>query len=155
MDHDTKSGRIVVGIDGSPGSIDALREAGWLARATDSWLDVVTCWNDAVFVPARSSADISGAEAAAQTMLQDSVSKTFGTPLPPKISTSVVRGGTRQKLLELSEGADMLVLGQRGFGGFAGLKLGSVSQACVARAHCPVLVVNAGHDGGSPWLDQW
>lgn len=155
MNNDIESGRIVVGIDGSPGSIDALREAERVARATGSWLDVVTCWSGSSSAPGQSSPEDEDFENSARQLLQDSVSNTFGTPLPDKISTSLVRGHARQKLIELSDGADMLVVGQRGYGGFAGLRLGSISQACVTHARCPVLVVNAGHDGESPWHDKW
>ena len=54
----------------------------------------------------------------------------------------LVQGHPRSTLIEESKSADMLVLGRRGHGGFGGLLLGSVSSACVAHAHCPVLVVH-------------
>jgi len=47
-------------------------------------------------------------------------------------------------LLEQSEGADMLVVGSRGLGGFVGLVVGSVSQQCLHHAKCPVVVVRSG-----------
>ncbi|MGA7206344.1 MAG: universal stress protein, partial [Specibacter sp.] len=53
------------------------------------------------------------------------------------------QGPPRQSLIEASREASMLVLGRRGFGGFAGLLMGSVSSACASHAHCPVLIVHA------------
>jgi nucleotide-binding universal stress UspA family protein len=50
-------------------------------------------------------------------------------------------------LIRLAADADLLVVGSRGFGGFKGLLLGSVSQQCVQHATCPVLVVRPGRHG--------
>lgn len=147
MSEDGETGRIVVGIDGSSGSIAALRAAEALAKATGSWLDVVACWSVPTSLALSYGLGQVDFEDGARQLLQDTVRKTFGETLPDKISTSLVHGAPRQKLIELSDGANMLVVGRRGHGGFAGLLLGSVSQACVAHAHCPVLVVNSvSHD---------
>ena len=107
MGKEKETGRIVVGIDGSAESIVALREAERVAKATGSWLDVVTCWSDSTFAAGQSSTSASDLENRARQLLQDSVSNTFGTPLPDRVSTSLVRGQPRQKLIELSDGADM------------------------------------------------
>ncbi len=57
------------------------------------------------------------------------------------IQIHVVHSPSPQALLSASKGADMLVVGHRGRGGFAGLMLGSVAEQCVRHAACPVLVV--------------
>lgn len=135
-------GRIVVGIDRSPGSIAALKEAQRIAQAMGSWLDVVECWAVPSAVAVPSALGAVNYEEGAKKLLQETVTSALGSPLPSNVSTSLVNGQSRRKLVEMSEGADMLVVGRRGHGGFAGLLLGSVSQACVAYSHCPVLVVN-------------
>lgn len=146
MAEQREMGRIVVGIDGSEESIAALKEAESIARATGSWLDVVSCWYVPTSLAVPYALGTVEFEEGARALLQDAVTNTFGKPLPSNVSTSLVSGQPRQKLIELSDGADMLVVGRRGRGGFAGLMLGSVSQACVAHAHCPVLVVNSRAD---------
>lgn len=60
------------------------------------------------------------------------------------ITPEVFQGSAATSLLEASREADLLVLGSRGQGGFAGLLLGLVSQACAHHARCPVVIVRGG-----------
>ncbi len=62
------------------------------------------------------------------------------------VRRSVVEGRTARALLDAARHADLLVVGSRGHGAFAGMLLGSVSQHVVAHAHCPVVVVRAPED---------
>jgi nucleotide-binding universal stress UspA family protein len=144
--------RIVVGIDGSPSSTQALRWAVFMAAATASTVEAVTVWH----LPSVSSA---GAWAAvtpywrpgedARKMLEDVVKEALPEARPSSLRLTIREGATAKVLLEVSASARMLVVGSRGHGGFAGLLLGSVSTACSAHATCPVLVVHA--DSTMPW----
>ncbi len=57
------------------------------------------------------------------------------------VTRAVVEGTPAPTLLEAAEGADLLVVGSRGRGGFTGLLLGSVSQQCALHAPCPLVIV--------------
>ncbi|MGI9092246.1 MAG: universal stress protein [Mycobacteriales bacterium] len=139
--------RIVVGVDGSEASKLALRWASSLAEGTGSTVEVVAAWE-----PFTAYGWI-GAEYAtmpsdwnpgsdAEKALGATVDEVFGEHRPPRLELKVREGNPAKVLLELSEGARMLVVGSRGHGGFAGLLLGSVSAACTEHAICPVLVVH-------------
>jgi nucleotide-binding universal stress UspA family protein len=60
-----------------------------------------------------------------------------------QVAAEVVEAPAAEALITASTGADMLVVGSRGHGGFAGLLLGSVSQDCARHARCPVVIVPA------------
>jgi len=63
-----------------------------------------------------------------------------------EVQTTVVEGHPAPSLIQASRDAELLVLGSRGHGEFAGMLLGSVTQHCVATAHCPVLVWRRDHN---------
>ncbi|HVM63697.1 MAG TPA: universal stress protein [Acidimicrobiales bacterium] len=139
--------RIVVGVDGSPGSVAALRWAVGLAQETGAEVDAVSAWwLPTGWTEGAWARDIPklGAEmfAATAARLDQAVSAaTGGTSDPVAVRPCVVEGASAQVLLDASKGADLLVVGSRGRGGFAGLLLGSVSQQCVHHARVPVVVV--------------
>jgi nucleotide-binding universal stress UspA family protein len=60
-----------------------------------------------------------------------------------ELEARVAEGNPADVLIDASRDADLVVVGSRGRGGVVGLLLGSVSQRCVERAHCPVVVVPA------------
>lgn len=76
-------------------------------------------------------------EAATQT-LEDALAE---QPTDVRVHQIVIDGPASPSLIEVAEGADLLVVGSRGRGGFMGLLLGSTSQYVVTHAPCPVLVV--------------
>jgi nucleotide-binding universal stress UspA family protein len=76
-----------------------------------------------------------------------------------EIESKVVEGGAAEVLVEAVGGDDLLVVGSRGHGGFAGLLLGSVSQQCAQHAPCPVVIVRAAATvftaAAAPKEQQW
>lgn len=84
----------------------------------------------------------SAPEVDAANILADAVARAFGDEPPLGLTQIVLQGRASRVLIEQSRNAYMLVLGNRGHGGFIGLLLGSVSAACAAHAHCPVLIMH-------------
>ena len=139
-------GRIVVGIDGSPESRAALDWAAHEAHraggeidavlAYDSglaWIDVGSEYEDAIV---KHSAEHAGDELHSTL---DEMTPDGGWPVT--VHPLVVAGPPAEVLVEIACEADLLVVGSRGRGAFAGLLLGSVSQRCAERSSCPVVVV--------------
>ncbi|GAT73750.1 universal stress protein [Microbacterium hydrocarbonoxydans] len=133
--------RIVVGVDGSEPSVAALKYAARMAEALGTSLEVVTAWAPPPLDPMM-VIDWSPEEAA-KDVLDGTVRDAFGDDPPAGLARTVNPGSPARTLIRMSESCGMLVLGSRGHGGFAGLLLGSVSAACAAHAHCPVLIVHA------------
>lgn len=142
---DPRSRRIVVGLDGSDESLEALKRAYRIATALHASVTAVTVWR----YPAAygSFATDWSPEDDARRVQDDTVRSVFGNEAPDWFQTKVVEGVPAEVLIKESDGAEMLVVGSRGHGGFAGLLLGSVSSACAEHAHCPVLVMHSKIDG--------
>ena len=139
--------RVIVGVDGSASSITALRYAARIAAAFDAPLEAVTTWAFPRLADAYIVAHWSPEEDA-RAVLDAAVEQAFGSQPPAGMVGTVLPGPPARTLVDLSGSAGMLVLGSRGRGGFAGLLLGSVSTACAAHAHCPVLIVHG--EGADP-----
>jgi nucleotide-binding universal stress UspA family protein len=133
---------IVVGVDGSDASVEALRQAQRLAVPLSANIVALACWDVPPVYDGYVAMGINDFDVRAGEILQETVVKAFGEATPANVETRLVQGHPRKVLLDESRGADLLVLGRRGHGGFGGLLLGSVSSALVAHAHCPVLVVH-------------
>jgi nucleotide-binding universal stress UspA family protein len=133
--------RIVVGIDGSEHSREALRWALRQARLTGGSVDMVTAWRyPASYGLAVIGADL-GLEGEARTMMANELSQVGEDASGVEVRKLVGEGAPAQVLLDAAKDADLLVIGSRGRGGFASAVLGSVSMACVLHAPCPVLVL--------------
>src|SRR5690625_1875903 len=129
---------VVVGVDGSPSSKNALRCAIWHADQNEGRIVAVRAWD----VPGLYAWDVPGPEQFAQQTsmaLEETINEVTSQP-PVQISHDVIQGQPVEALLNAAENvnADLLVVGNRGHGGFAGALLGSVSQQVVHYARCPV-----------------
>jgi nucleotide-binding universal stress UspA family protein len=136
-----KPPKIVVGVDGSESSRDALRWAARQAQLTGGRLEVVTTWELPTsfgWIPPYPS-DFNPAEDAQKAADDEVVAALVDYP-DVTAEITVVEGHPAPTLLDASRGADLLVVGSRGHGEFAGMLIGSVSQHLVSTAHCPVLV---------------
>ncbi len=136
--------RIVVGVDGTPSSVAALRWAARLAGALDLGIDAVTVWEYAGrqhSYTVTPEGDYPRDDASHR--LIDAAEAVFGTDRPARLRLLVHSGRSPiRTLLDASRDAELLVLGSRGHSGVTGVLLGSVSAACAERARCPVLVVH-------------
>lgn len=137
-----KSARIVAGVDGSSCSKLALKWASRQAELTGLPLSVVVAWEfpasygwappwPADYDPKRD----------AKALVEDVVDEVLGSAARIGLSTEVIQGNPAVALCEESKRAELVVVGSRGHGEFAGMLLGSVSEFLVTHAHCPVVVV--------------
>ena len=146
-------GSIVVGVDGSAHSVGALRWAVAEAGLRQATVEALITWSYPIvpadgFSGAAAIFDLSVLEDGARQTLEAAIAEACpDQEARAAIVRKVVEGSAGQALVEASRGADMLVVGSRGHGGFAGLLLGSVSTQCVHHAHCPITVVPPENDG--------
>lgn len=149
-------GRMVVGVDGSAGSLGALRWALVEAALRRDDLDVVLVWHDPMVMAAPgmvlppSSYDelAASAKERVQAVLDGMPAEMAAArEAGVKVSAITAEGPTGATLLDAAAGADLLVVGSRGHGGFTGLLLGSVAQQVLHHAPCPVVVVPCAKKG--------
>jgi nucleotide-binding universal stress UspA family protein len=144
-DQPPKSGRIVVGMDGSDASKRALRWGVRYAGLTGGAVAAVTAWDFPPMHGARwlppSSTDATALEDRSRRTVADAVAEVVGAQGSVEVEADVRYGSPAGVLLDAAKGASLLVVGSRGLGGVSGLLLGSVAQHCVQRADCPVLVI--------------
>ena len=153
-------GRIVVGVDGSKGSREALLWSIDEAALRGASLEVIHTYDhhlslqfyagdESVSTTAmdamRQDIEIASREAArsAQALVDRMVEGLSGCEIR---SMAIESARPAQTLVEHSRGADLLVVGSRGRGGFKSLMLGSVSQQCAQHAECPVVIIRSKHD---------
>jgi nucleotide-binding universal stress UspA family protein len=138
--------RIVVGVDGSPSSRAALRWAVRQATFMNGTVDAVIAWQIPVVLQSYGWAPIyveeeGSFEEDARKRLDALIDEVVEQADSGRVKSLVIKGHAAEALMEAADGADLLVVGSSGRGGFTQALLGSVSQHCVHHAPCPVLVV--------------
>ena len=130
---------VVVGVDGSEESGLALRWAFEYAQMSGAPVEAVIAWEIPPTYGLAPSYDDVDFEKKAQDTAEETIRAVVGDNAP--VTLRVERGHPAPILLTASGHAQLLVVGSRGHGAFAGMLLGSVSQHCVHQAHCPVVVI--------------
>ena len=133
-------GQIVVGLDGSEHSIGALRWAVEEARLRNASVLALCAWefphnlNPVVMFTTQPEPFRDEAHAVFERAIA------AVDPGPVEVVEEIIEGAAALRLAEASVNADLVVVGSRGRGGFAGLLLGSVSQYLAVHARCPLLI---------------
>ena len=141
----TSENDVVVAVDGSPASDNAVRWAANTATKRDVALRLASSYTMPQFlyaegmVPPQELYD----DLQRETMHKVDDAREVALEVAPelRIGHAVAEGSPIDMLLEMSRDAGMIVTGSRGLGGLSGVVLGSVSAAVVSHAHCPVVVV--------------
>jgi nucleotide-binding universal stress UspA family protein len=150
---DLVGGRVVVGVDESEQAAVALRWAlaeGALRNAT---VEVVHAWSPPMSaLPFGATLVVPVDEAAVDAEVRRELEQMVGAAVAemderaPDVLITVLPGAPALTLVEVSEDADLLVVGSHGRTGLSRLVVGSVAMACVQHAHCPVVVIRTRHD---------
>jgi nucleotide-binding universal stress UspA family protein len=151
--EESQARRIVVGVDGSPSSKTALVWALQQAELTGASIEAVIAWHLPIAaggIPFEPAGTMAGEDFGqiARMVLTAAITEAVDPASAVKISSTVMEGNAAKILLEAAQGAELLVVGSRGHGGFAGALLGSVSQHCAHHAPCPLVIVRG------PWTRQ-
>lgn len=146
------AGRILVGVDGSPGSRRALAWALEEAAARGSVLEAVLVWRGPYDFPKDFyfPSDEEKPIAHARARLAEIVREVAAEHPEVEIESRVLEGDPAATLCRRAAQADALVVGSRGHGAIGALLLGSVSATCARHSPCPVVIVPAGRAAHAP-----
>jgi nucleotide-binding universal stress UspA family protein len=138
--------RIVVGVDGSPSSVAALRWAIAEATVTGDTVEALMAWQYPISADGYGWAPVfiderMNLKAYAEKTLSEAIDRAIGPDCPFAVERRVVEGYASSELVAESAHADLLVVGSRGHGTFADALIGSTSQNCAHHAKCPVVIV--------------
>ncbi|MFE5587167.1 universal stress protein [Kitasatospora sp. NPDC056531] len=144
MDVNDSAPRVVVGVDGSPSSHAALRWAVRYATQIGGVVEAVGAWEPpSHFGWSAPVVDVTFDRELAERRFADQLHTVLGDDRPVRVRRSMVMGDPSDVLLDASQGAEVLVVGSHGHGGFTRALLGSVSTRCAQHACCPVVIVRA------------
>ena len=143
---------VVVGVDGSEGSLAALRWAARYGAATETPVKAVLVWHYPTaagqppvgHLPEQAEQEVEGEE---KDTLREALAKVAPDTAGAQVNGAILYGHPAEALIDESGRADLLVVGRRGHGGFLGMHLGSVTQHVVNGAQCPIVVVRS-HEAG-------
>lgn len=137
---------IVVGVDGSEPSLDALRWAADEGRRRQWPVKAVWAWTFPRLVPVLSLfSDPEALQGQAEEQLESWLRQEFGdAPVGVEVRREVREGPPARVLLDAARDTGLLVVGARGRGGLSSSVLGSVSQQCAHHARCPVMILRRG-----------
>lgn len=147
---------IVVGFDGSEHSQWALDWAVDEARRRDGQLRLVTAWSKPLMAWFPAVLETAAGEIATEESPEQMAAAVQAQALNSVSGDGIAATGQlvhsdspASAILDAATDADLVVVGSRGHGGFAGLSVGSVSTQVVNHAPCPVLVVNSAAGAGA------
>ncbi|WP_435271431.1 universal stress protein [Streptomyces sp. 1222.5] len=143
MDREVSQQRVVVGVDGSPSSYEALRWGVRYAALVGGTLDAVTAWEQpGLYGWSAPAVDTDIDVDEARERMTRELTDVLGGEGAAAVTTHIAHGNPAEVLLRAAEGAEVVVVGSRGRGGFARALLGSVSQHVSQHASCPVVIVH-------------
>ena len=131
--------RVVVGVDGSEESIEALRWAAGYAKSAGAKVIAVKSWHYPWAMQTAPQQVDASVEDQIKRELDEAITK---AAVDIEVEPSVREGHASLVLVNASKEVDLLVVGSRGHGAFHGMLLGSVSQHCATSSACPVVVVH-------------
>lgn len=137
--------KVVVGVDGSEASMNALRHAIDEARRRGAAVEIVHGWHVPYYGDFTGVMPYPGQElaSAAERVVKDALASVENEAQGVSITGRTVEAPPAYALTEAGKEADLIVVGRRGHGGFLGLLLGSVAQQVANHATCPVLLIPA------------
>ncbi|WP_406444757.1 universal stress protein [Streptomyces sp. NBC_00631] len=147
MDRDVTERRVVVGVDGSQASYAALRWALRYAGLVGGVVEAVAVWElPGLYGWSGPAVDMDLDAEEARDRMRQELADVLGADTAGSVRSHLVHGNATDVLLRAAEGAEALVVGSRGRGGFARALLGSVSQQVAQHATCPVVIIRAEQD---------